>query len=59
MTAALGVIYNAGKNKYQRYFGGGETMQMERKQVDFSIDGHTDDIMCLTINQERTLVATG
>jgi hypothetical protein len=32
---------------------------MERKQVDFSLNCHTDDIMCLCMNVDRTLVATG
>ncbi|CDW73957.1 help domain containing protein [Stylonychia lemnae] len=59
MTAALGVIYKPGNNKYQKYFGGGETFEMVRKQVDNSINAHTDDIMCLCINIERTMCATG
>ena len=32
---------------------------MERKQTDFSIESHTDDIMCLAMNQARDTVATG
>ena len=32
---------------------------MERKQTDFSVDSHTDDIMCLAIDPQRNLVATG
>jgi len=58
MTAALGVVFDP-KTRTQLFFGGGETMNMERKQLDTSLDSHTDDIMALAINQERTMVCTG
>jgi hypothetical protein len=36
MTAALGIIFDP-KTRKQLIFGGGETQNMERKQVDFSL----------------------
>jgi hypothetical protein len=59
MTAALGVIYDVGKERKQIIFGGGETKRSGRKQNDESIVAHTDDITCLAMNSTRTLVATG
>jgi len=32
---------------------------MTRKQNDFTVDSHSDDIMCLCMNNLRSLVATG
>jgi len=58
MTAALGIILDP-RSRTQVYFGGGETQNMERKQVDFSLDSHTDDITCLTMDLSRSMVATG
>ena len=58
ITAAIGIIFDP-KTRTQKIFGGGETKNMERKQTDFSIESHTDDIMCLAMNQARDTVATG
>ena len=58
MTAALGIILDPGK-KTQKIFGGGEAGLMIRKQKDTSISSHTDDITALSINLDRTIVATG
>ena len=58
MTAALGIIFDAGTRK-QLIFGGGETGRVVRKQNDETINSHTDDILCLAMSQTRTLVATG
>lgn len=58
MTAALGVILDP-KTRTQVIFGGGETQTMMRKQKDFTLTMHTDDIMCLAMDSTRTLVATG
>ena len=49
MTAAVGVIFDP-KTRRQVIFGGGETQNMERKQLDSSLKYHTDDIMCLCMN---------
>ena len=58
MTAALGIIFDPG-NRKQLFFGGGETNYLVRKQTDVETEGHTDDIMCLTMNNTRTIVASG
>jgi hypothetical protein len=58
MTAAMGIIFDPGQRR-QIIFGGGESVKKGRKQIDETLDCHTDDIMCLTINNARTLVATG
>ena len=58
MTAALGIIFDAGTRK-QLIFGGGETGRVVRKQNDETINSHTDDILCLAMSQTRTLVAAG
>lgn len=58
MTAALGIIFDAGTRK-QLIFGGGETKKIVRKQNEDTLDCHTDDILCLAMSNSRTLVATG
>ena len=58
MTAALGIIFDP-KTRSQIIFGGGEAKESMRKQADKSLKNHTDDIMCLTLNREKTLVASG
>lgn len=58
MTAAMGIIFDPGYRK-QVIFGGGEAIKMNRKQLDTSLEGHTDDIMCLTMDSSKKLVATG
>ncbi len=58
MTAAIGIIFDAGLRK-QVIFGGGETGKVVRKQNDETIQSHTDDVLCLSMSQSRTLVATG
>jgi len=58
MAAALGIIFDP-KSREQTYFGGGETKEMTRKQLDTSTMGHSDDITALCMNVERTMVATG
>jgi hypothetical protein len=58
MTAALGIILDAGTKK-QLIFGGGETKKIVRKQNEDTLDCHTDDILSLAMSNTRTLVATG
>ena len=57
MTAAVGVILDT-QNNTQKFFGGkpAETVH-KSKAADF--DQHCDDILCLAISRDRSLVATG
>lgn len=57
-TAAIGVVFDY-KNMKQNYFGGGITDFGGRKQNDESKDGHSDDIMALSISNDRKWVASG
>lgn len=57
MTAALGII-NDHENRRQKFFGGGE-VPMEAKNISKDLKSHTDDILCLNLNEDRTLVASG
>ncbi|CAI2383913.1 unnamed protein product [Moneuplotes crassus] len=57
MTAAIGII-NDHENRRQTFFGGDE-VPMEAKNIAKSLKSHTDDILCLNLNHDRTLVASG
>ena len=57
MTAALGVILNHGDNT-QKFFGGGEVENTSKITAN-DMTGHTNDIMCIKLNSDRTLAATG
>lgn len=57
MTAALGVILNVGDNT-QKFFGGGE-VENTSKQTASDMKSHTNDILCIKLNRDRTTAATG
>lgn len=57
MTAALGVILDQDSNE-QTYFGGGE-VDSTAKNVANDENGHTDDIMCISLSGDRTRAVTG
>ena len=57
MTAALGVILDHGSNT-QKFFGGGE-VDNTSKQTACDANGHTNDIMCISLTNDRTTAATG
>ena len=57
MTAALGVILDIGTNT-QNIFGGGQ-VNNTAKNVANDENCHTDDILCLTISEDRLSAATG
>ena len=57
MTAALGVILDPIENQ-QVFFGGGE-VDNTSKQTANDNDGHTNDIMCIKVCNERKMAATG
>jgi len=59
MTAALGVILDPAERR-QVIFGGGEETTSQRKQAQkLGGNGHSDDIMALTVSADRKSVATG
>ena len=57
MTAALGVILDPMSNT-QQFFGGGEVDQTA-KNVANDMNGHTDDIMCVSISPDRSTAVSG
>lgn len=57
MTAALGVILDPASNT-QKFFGGGEVDQTA-KNVANDLKHHTDDIMCVRVNNDRTCAVSG
>ena len=57
MTAALGVVLDQNSNT-QKFFGGGE-VENTSKQTANDECGHTNDIMCLKVCNERAMAATG
>ena len=57
MTAALGVVLDPASNT-QKFFGGGEVAQTA-KNVANDMSGHTDDVMCVSINPDRTTAVSG
>jgi microtubule-associated protein-like 6 len=57
MTAALGVVLDIETNT-QRYFGGGEVDCTLKNQAN-DMNHHTDDITCLSISNDRSMVLTG
>ena len=57
MTAALGVILDIGSNT-QKFFGGGQ-VENTSKQVANDENGHTNDIMAISISDCRSIMASG
>ena len=57
MTAALGVVLDHNSNT-QKFFGGGE-VDNASKQTACDANGHTNDIMCISLSDDRTTAATG
>jgi microtubule-associated protein-like 6 len=57
MTAALGVILDAGSNQ-QTFFGGGE-VENSSKITASDENGHTNDILCCKLSNDRSCAATG
>ena len=57
MTAALGVILDHGSNT-QKFFGGGEVANTA-KNVAKDTNHHTDDVMCVSVNEARTTAVSG
>jgi len=57
MTAALGVILDPASNT-QKFFGGGE-VESTAKNVANDLKHHTDDIMCVRVNDKRTTAVSG
>lgn len=57
MTAALGVILDTGANT-QKYFGGGE-VENTSKQTASDMNGHTNDILCCKVSNDKSTAATG
>ena len=58
MTAALGIILDPVERR-QKVFGGGEEKVQQRKQQSKGEYGHSDDIVALAWNTDRSIVATG
>ena len=56
MVAAVGIVLDP-KQKSQKFFGGGQAEQRHKSRA--TADCHTDDIMCLAMSNDRSLVATG
>jgi len=56
-AAALGVILDTQSNT-QRFFGGGETADARRGNVNQE-DGHSDDVLAVTVSLDRTIAVTG
>ena len=57
MTAALGVILDPQSNT-QKFFGGGE-VENTAKNVANDRDHHTDDVMCVRLNNNRDTAVSG
>lgn len=57
MTAALGVILDIGSNT-QKFFGGGQ-VENTSKQTANDMSCHTNDIMAISISDDRSIAATG
>lgn len=57
MTAALGVILDPASNT-QKFFGGGKC-ESSSKQESNDLKCHTDDLMCVAMNSEGTMAASG
>lgn len=57
MTAALGVILNHTDNT-QKFFGGGE-VDCTAKNVAKDTNHHTDDVMCVAVNADKTVAVSG
>jgi len=57
MTAALGVILDTNSNT-QQFFGGGQVDNTSKKTANDQ-NGHTNDIMCVAVNESRTLAISG
>jgi len=59
MTAALGVVLDhTCSPQTQKFFGGGE-VDNTAKNVANDTNAHTDDIMCLSMSEDRTTCLTG
>jgi microtubule-associated protein-like 6 len=57
MTAALGVILDHGSNT-QKFFGGGEVDNTAKNRAK-DTDHHTDDVMCISVNEDRDTAVSG
>jgi microtubule-associated protein-like 6 len=56
-AAALGVILDPEDNT-QKFFGGYETADRRRQNLN-NEDGHSDDVLALSVSTDRTIAVSG
>ena len=56
-AAALGIVLDLPSNT-QTFFGGGETADKRRENKNRE-EGHSDDVLALTISADRTIAVSG
>jgi len=56
-AAALGVILDTKKNT-QQFFGGGETADRRRLNINHE-NGHSDDVLAVSVSLDRKIAVTG
>lgn len=57
MAGSLGIVLDP-KTKEQRFFGGGD-IDLDDPKSAKHFPGHTDEILCLQLNDDRSLAASG
>jgi WD40 repeat protein len=55
-VASLGIVYDVEDNEQSIFGGGSIPIVKDKKQKDYF---HTDEILCLAMNEDRNLVASG